>query len=177
MISDHYDASSARLMLAYLGHSLKKHQDREIARKKIRLEIQKLKNISTASMRKYLKRLEHSVGDAIKKEQHILKKQHDEDLEHSDINQKIREIEERLERYLQVHEERAQKVRLLESIYTTEQKTARQQLIMARKALSRAQKIYASAKKSKKNKEQLALIKEQMSSLHAKIKQLEKKYY
>jgi hypothetical protein len=176
MISDRYDTGSARLMLAYLGRAYKRQQDRELARKKIRLEISKLKKISTASMRKYVQKLEHSIGNAIRKEKHILSKQREEDLEHSDISQRIREIEERLARYLQVHEERARRVKILESIYTTEQQAARESISAARKALAKAEKTLAQTGKTRKNTEQIALLKEQAGRLRRKTSELEKKY-
>jgi hypothetical protein len=171
-----YDIGSARLMLAYLGRATKSYQERQDARQKLRIELSRLKKISTKSMKGAIRKLEHSIGNAIRKEQHILKHQRHEDVLHGGINERIKELEENLARYLAIHEARAQRVKLLEDSLTTERLNKKEQLAIIKRSLSRAERIYKNAKKSKKQREQLSLIKEQIDSLRAKVKEIEKKH-
>ena len=110
MIAKHYDTGSARTMLSYLGNALKHYNERQFAKQKLRVELSRLKKISTKSMQKYVQNLEHSIGDAIRKEQRILKNQQKEDIFHGNVKERIKDLEAKLSRYLAIHEERARNI-------------------------------------------------------------------
>jgi len=171
------DISSARLMLAYLGKATRHYQERDFARKKLKIQLSRLKKIDTKSMKKYVKELEQSISEAINKEQRILKHQQQEDIFHGDVTSRINELEGRLARYLTIHEARAQRVRILESALTTEDQSKRQQIALIKKSLNRAERIFAKAKREKKHsKKQIAAVKSALDSIKAKVKQIEKKF-
>ncbi len=176
MISERYDIDSARLMLAQLGKATKQLHERVFARQKLKVELSRLKKISTHSMKKYVHHLERSIAEAITKEQRIVKHQKKEDIFHDDIRQRIQELEGRLARYLTIHEARAQRVKVLEDALTTEQQTKGEQLTLIKKSLARVERIYKNARKDKKHsKDQLAHIKEHLVTIRAKVKELDKK--
>ncbi len=172
-----YDIGSARTMVAYLGKAFKHYNERQFARQKLKVELSKLKKISTQSMKKYVHDLERSIADAIRKEQRILTSQQKEDVFHGDLNSRIKELEERLARYFTVHEIRAQRVKLLEHALMTEQQTKGEQLALIKHSLKHAEDIYEKTKKGKKySKKQLAAVGTTFGVIRAKIEKLEKKY-
>ncbi|MEM4246715.1 MAG: hypothetical protein QXR48_04775 [Candidatus Woesearchaeota archaeon] len=171
-----YDIGSARLMLSYLGRALRHYNERQFARQKLRTELSRLKKISTQSMKKYVQNLEKSIGEAIKKEQRILKHQQQEEFFHGDLNARVKKLEERLARYLSIHEERARKVKLLESALATEQKKKSEQLETIKRSLAHAEKIHKELSKSKKHpKAQLNAVKTVLDRIRKKIREAEKK--
>jgi hypothetical protein len=177
MIShEKYDVDSARLMLSHLGKALKHYDERQHARQKLKIELSRLKKISTKSMKGYIDNLQHSIGDAIKKEQRILKHQQDEDIFHGDIKDRIRELEGRLAKYLTIHEARANRVKLLENALATEHNTKQEQIVLIKKSISRAESILKSAMKDKKHsRKDLAETKALLERIKARIKHVEKK--
>jgi hypothetical protein len=171
-----FDTDSARLMLSYLGKALKHYNERDFARQKLNIELKKLKKVSTKSMKKYVDNLQHSIGEAIRKEQHILKHQKQEDVFHGDIKERISELEGRLAKYLTIHEARAQRVRLLESALATEQKSKGEQVSLIKKSLARAEQILKSVAKDKKqSKKDIAQTKALIERIKQKVKQAERK--
>jgi hypothetical protein len=176
MIAKHYDTGSARTMLSYLGNALKHYNERQFAKQKLRVELSRLKKISTKSMQKYVKNLESSIGDAIRKEQRILKNQQQEDIFHGSVRERIKDLEAKLSRYLAIHEERARKVRLLESALASEHEKKGGQLAIIKRSLSRAEKIHKQLAKSKKHpKAELAAVGKVLDRLRKKVRQAEKK--
>lgn len=177
MIShERYDIDSARLMLSHIGRALKHYNERQFAREKLRVELKKLRKISTKSMKKHVQGLEHSIGEAIRKEQRIFKHQQKEDIFHGDIKERIAELEARLAKYLTIHEARAQRVRLLESALATESKTKLEQVGLIKKSLSRAEKILKSAAKDKRHpKGEIAATKALIDRIRKKVRQVERK--
>jgi hypothetical protein len=176
MIShEKFDIDSARLMLSHLGRALKHYNERQFARDKLNIELKSLKKVSTKSMKKFVDNLQHSIGEAIKKEQHILKHQKKEDLFHGDIKERIEELETRLAKYLTIHEARAERVKLLENAMASESKSKLQQIGLIKKSLSRAEKILKSAAKDKKNsKQEIAATKALLEKIKKKVRQYEK---
>ncbi len=174
MISREYDLGSARLMLSYLGRALKHYDERQFAKQKVRTELSRLKKISTKSMKKYVQNLERSISDAIKKEQRILKHQQKEDILHVGINERIKELEEKLAKFETLHEMRARKVKMLESAFATEEASKAEQVHLIRKSLERAERIYKKLSKNKKYpKKALAQTKELLDRIRAKISRIE----
>ena len=164
-------------MLSYLGKATKHLHEREAARQKLKVELSRLKKISTKSMKNYVQNLEHSISDAIRKEQHILKHQKKEDVFHGDIQSRIKELEARLARYVTIHEARVQRVKLLDSALATEHETKGEQLTLITRSLERAEQLYKNAKKSRKySREQLEHIKVHLDTIRAKVDELGKKY-
>ncbi len=171
------DIGSARTMLSYLGRALRHYHERQFARQKLKVELSRLKRISTSTMKKYVYDLERSISDAITKEQRILKHQKQEDATHGDIKGRIKELEARLARYFTIHEIRAQRVKLLENALASEKQTKGEQLSLIKKSLDRAMTIYEAAKKDKKHsKQQLEHIKVHLEKIRDKVRQLQKKY-
>jgi hypothetical protein len=171
-----YDIGSARLMLAHLGRAAKHYQERDFARKKLKIQLSRLKKIDTKSMRRYVQELEQSIGEAIRKEQRILKHQQQEDVFHGDVASRINELEARLARYLTIHEARAQRVKLLESALSEEDQAKRQQIALIKKSLNRAERIFSRAKKEKRHpKRQIAAVRKALDSIKAKVDQIGKK--
>ncbi len=171
----HYDAGSARLMLSYLGRALKHYDERQFAKQKLRIELKKLKKVSTKSMKKYLDNLEGSISDAIKKEQRILKHQQKEDVFHGNIKERIKELEGRLSRYLAIHEARAQKVRLLENAMASEQLHKEEKISTIKKSLAKVEKIHKDLSKNKKySKKQVADIGRVIERIRKKVREAEK---
>ncbi len=174
MISREYDLGSARLMLSYLGRALKHYDERQFAKQKVRTELSRLKKISTKSMKNYVQNLERSISDAIKKEQRILKHQQKEDIMHKDINERIKELEEKIAKYETLHDMRAKKLRMLESAFTAEPSKT-EQIQLVRKSLERAERIYKKISKSKKYpKKALAQTKKVLDRIRAKLSIIEK---
>lgn len=170
------DIGSARLMLAHLGRGTRHYHEREMARKKVKIEISRLKKISTKSMRKYVRDLEKSVIDAIKKEQRILKHQSQEDTIHIDIKDRIKELEGRLARYMTVHEVRAKRLGMLEQALASEQEKKVHQLALIKRSLSKAENILKKLKKSRKHpKKQIEATKKLVDKLCKRVTELEKK--
>jgi hypothetical protein len=119
--------------------------------------------------------LQHSIGEAIRKEQSILKHQKSEEVFHTDLNSRIKELEGRLSRYLAMHEERSRKVKLLESALATEHETKQDQLVLIKKSLSRAEKILKSAAKDKKHSRgEIMATKSVLDRIRKKVKQIER---
>ncbi|MEM2916575.1 MAG: hypothetical protein QXT19_04435 [Candidatus Woesearchaeota archaeon] len=175
MISREYDLGNARLMLSYLGRALKHYDERQFAKQKLRTELSKLRKISTKSMRKYVQNLERSISEAIKKEQRILKHQQKEDILHVDINERIKELEEKLARYETLHEMRARKVRMLESAMEAEP-SKEDQIKLIKKSLERAERIYKKLSKGKKYpRKSLARTRDLLDRIRAKISTMESK--
>jgi hypothetical protein len=171
------DLGSARLMLAYLSRANKHYDERQFARQKLRIELKKLKRISPESMKRYIKDLESSIGEAIKKEQRILKHQQKEEVFHGDLNDRIKELEDRLARYITIHEMRAQRVKLLENAMATEVLGKKEQFSAIRRSLDKAERIYASAKRDKRHsREQLTAVRRSLDVIRAKVRQYEKKF-
>lgn len=170
------DTGSARLMLAYLGRANKHYQERTFAKQKLKIELSRLKRISTQSMKKYVRELEHSITDAIRKEQHILKHQKKEDFLHGDIRDRIKELEDRLARYFTIHEIRAQRVKLLDTALSQERQTKSEKLALIRKSLERIERIYEHSKHDRKHsREQLSHVRKHLDTIRSKVRQLEKK--
>jgi hypothetical protein len=164
-------------MLAYLGRATKHHHEREFARQKLKIELSRLKKVSTKSMKRYIHDLERSISEAITKEQHILKHQKHEDVIHGDIRDRVKELEARLSRYLAIHEMRARRVKLLEDTLVAEKQTKGEQLAIIKRSLARAERIYQNARKDKKHsKKQLAATKKTLDAIRVKVQELEKKY-
>ena len=164
-------------MLGYLGRAMQHYNERQFARQKLKVELSRLKKISTKSMKKYVRDLERSIGEAIRKEQHILRHQKKEDFLHGDIKSRINELEERLARYFTIHEIRAQRVKLLENALATEQETKLDQLALIKHSLKHAEAIYERAKKDKKHsRKQLAAVATTLGAIRAKVEKLEKKH-
>lgn len=163
-------------MLSYLGKALKHYGERDFARKKLNIELKNLKKVSTKSMKKYVENLQTSIGEAIRKEQHILKHQKKEDIFHGDIKERIAELETRLAKYLTIHEARAAKVRILESAFATEQKSKSDQVKLIKHSLARAEKILKAASKGKKHsKKDLAITKQIIERIKQKVRKIERK--
>ncbi len=174
MISREFDLGSARLMLSYLGRALRHYDERHFAKQKLRTELSRLKKISTKSMKKYVQNLEHSISDAIKKEQRILKHQQKEDIMHVDIKERIKELEERISCYAALHEARERDVRLLESAFATEEPSKADQIRLIKKSLERAERIYKKLTKGKKRpKKALAQTGILLDRIRAKISKIE----
>lgn len=175
--SRHFDVENARLMLSYLGAATKHLHEREHARQKLRIELSRLKKISTKSMRKYIHDLERSIGEAIRKEQRILKHQQKEDVFHGDIKDRIKELEARLARYLTIHEMRVQRVKMLETALTAERETKGEQLVVIKRSLARIERLYERIKKDRKHpKEQLAAVKASLENIRDRVRELEKRH-
>ncbi len=174
MISREYDTGSARIMLSYLGRALKHYDERQFAKQKVKTELSMLKKVSTKSMKKYVRNLEHSISDAIKKEQRILKHQQQEDILHTSINERIKELEERIAKYETLHEMRARKVRMLESAFAPEEPSKADQIRLIKKSLERAERIYKKLTKGKKHlKKPLAQTRILLDRIRAKISRIE----
>lgn len=171
-----YDVGSARLMLAHLGRAAQHYEERQHARNKLKIELSRLKKISTGTIRNHLHDLERSIGEAIKKEQRILQHQQKEDVFHGDVKERIKDLEGRLARYLAIHEARAQRVRLLESALAQESVGKEQQFAEIKKSLSKVERIYNETKRDKKHsKKQLESIRKVIDSIKAKIRAAERK--
>ena len=171
-----YDIGSARLMLAYLGKATQHWEERKYARQKLKIELSRLKKISTKSMKGYVQNLERSIAEAIKKEQRILKHQGKEDIFHGDVRARIKELEERLAHYMTIHEARAQRVKLLETALVGEQESKAEQLGAIRESLTKIERIHRSLAKNKKHsKKQLASMKRVIDKLKEKVRKAEKK--
>ncbi|MEM4240391.1 MAG: hypothetical protein QXM31_03745 [Candidatus Woesearchaeota archaeon] len=171
-----FDTDSARLMLSYLGRALKHYDERQFAKQKVRIELARLKKISTKSMKKYVQDLERSIGEAIRREQSILKHQQQEEFLHTDINERVKELEEKLANYLAIHESRARKVKLLESALATELEKKEDQLKIIKRSLESAEKIHKELSKSKKHpKKQLDAVRKTLERIRKKVRAAEKK--
>jgi hypothetical protein len=172
-----YDIGSARLMLAHLGKAAKHYSERNFARQKIKIELSRLKKISTGTMRKYVRELESSIGEAIRKEQSILKHQSKENLFHGDIQSRIKDLEFRLTKYLTLHEMRAQRLKALETALEHEQESKGEKIALIKRSLNKIERIYRSATKDRKHsKKQLASVRSMIDKIKARIKKHELTY-
>lgn len=173
-----YDIGSARLMLAHLGKATKHFTERDFARKKVKIEISRLKKISTGTVRKYVHELERSIGDAIKKEQRILKHQKQDDIFHGSITERIKELESRLAKYLTLHEMRAQRLQVLETALEHEQESKEEKLVLIKQSLAKIERLYRAACKEKRkhSKKQLAAVKRMIDAIKTKMKKHETFY-
>ena len=171
-----YDIGSARLMLSHLGRATLHLHEREHARKKLKIELSRLKKISTKTMKKYVQDLEKSIGNAIKKEQRILKHQQKETVFHSDIKGRIKELETRLARYYTIHELRARRVEMLDNALESKHLDKHENIEDIKISVRKIDSIYSKIKKDKKySKKQLTAIKKTIDSIRAKVKKIEKK--
>lgn len=170
------DIGSARLMLAYLGKATKHFAEREFAKKKVKIELSRLKKISTGTIRKYVQNLERNIAEAINKEQSILKHRVKEDALHGDISERIEELEGRLNKYLAVHEERAHNIRLLETALANTQESKTEQVVLIKRSLTKVERIFVGLKKDKNySRRQLAAMRKLIDKIKAKVKKHEKK--
>jgi chromosome segregation ATPase len=170
------DIGSARLMLAYLGKAAKHYAEREFAKKKVKIELSRLKKISTGTIRNYVKNLERNIAEAINKEQSILKHQGKEDTLHGDIAERIEELEGRLNKYLAAHEERAHNIRLLESALANTQESKSEQVALIKRSIAKVERIFSGLRKEKgHSRKQLASLRKLIDRIKAKVKQYEKK--
>jgi chromosome segregation ATPase len=175
-MSKGYDIGSARTMLSFLGRATQHWEERQHARKKLKIELSRLKKISTHSMKGYMQKLEHSITEAINKEQRILKHQSKDDIFHGDVRAQIQELEARLAHYMTIHEARAERVKLLETALTTETESKAEQLGAIRQSLNKIERIHKSLAKNKKHpKKQLAKIKKVIDKIKEKVRKAEKK--
>jgi len=173
-----YDIGSARLMLAHLGKAAKHYSERDFARRKVKIEISRLKKISTGTMRKYVRELESSIGEAIRKEQSILKHQSKENIFHGDIQSRIKELEFRLTKYLTLHEVRAQRLKLLETAFEHEQESKGEKIALIKQSLNKIERIYRAATKEKRkhSRKQLASVRSMIDKIRVRIKKHELTY-
>ncbi len=169
------DPIKARLILHYLGKATKKCQDREIAKKKLAVQLKQLKKISTNTLQKHLNELEKRISETVRIENKILKSHSTEDHFHKELKKKIEELEGKLGRYVSSKSARERRVKELNEKISSKQQTKEEMILDIKDSLHRMEKIYEQAKKSKEyKKKDLEKIRKRILLLKNKLKAMKK---
>lgn len=160
-----HDIASARKMLYYLGKSYKHVQEREHAREKLRVELKKLRQISTESLKGFIDDLEDSIENAIDAEKRILKTQSKTENYLKKLQKSINKIDNKVKALMHAHSAHKRQLGFLES--EQEKKDFLRHTL--RSQLSKLEKSYKAMKKNKK------YSKTELKRVADKIKQLKQR--
>lgn len=161
-----FDITGARTMLRYLGKATQRLNEREHARKKLKIELSRLKKISPESFKGFIDDLEESIADTIEAEKKILKHQTKGEEKHKRLQKNVLAIDSKLKALMKAHGFRKEQLGFLE---TEESQKEMVKLELAQK-LAKLERQLAKAKKSKKyTKTELKTIADKIRSLKQRL--------
>jgi len=165
------DRFKARLFLQYLGEAKGRFDERELAHKKVQMQLKALRKMGTESLREHIDKLEKNIAHAVSKEKKLLTAQKDEETFHADLRSKIHKLERKLGRYLSSKEARQKRIDELEAKVKHKKETKKEKLHGLREEINRLEALYRSASKQKGiSKAKLNKVKDRIAALKEKLK-------
>ncbi len=167
------DLGKSRILFEHLIRATKSYNERETAREKLQLQIKKLKNLSTKSLRTHIDELQKRIDESITKEKRISSYQQREEIVHQKLQEKIRILEEKLGRYLDTRESRIKRIRELEDKIKNGVATKNEKVAIIEQKIQKLETLYRNARKDKKSsKKRLEEIRNRITSMKKQLKSL-----
>lgn len=165
------DPGKSSQLLHYIGKAAYRYNQRELAKKKVKISLDRLKKISTKELKSHLENLEDEIHDAMEKSKLLKVRQEKEDKEQTIIQKRIKSLNEKLEEYLKKQEKLEKRLQGLETEAHETLDTRKEKISQLREDLKKLTKIYNEAKKSKKyKKKELESINNRINLLKKRIK-------
>ncbi len=167
------DLRKARTFFDYLSTAAKKYHEREVAREKLQIQIQKLKGLSTKSLRGHINELEKRLEESLAKEKKLEGYQKQEDVFHRQLKEKIARLEKKLGRYLETREGRLKRIVELENKIKQKTATRNEKASLVLAELGRLERIYREARKGKRvSRKRLDSIRRRISLMKKRVGRL-----
>lgn len=165
------DFKKARILFDYLSTAANKYSERELAREKLQLQIQKLKGLSTKSLRGHIDELEKRFEESLVKEKKLAGYQKQEDILHGQLKEKIASLEKKLGRYLETREGRLKRIAELEDKIKQKTATKNEKAALVLEEIGRLERIYREARKNKRvSRKRLDTIRRRISLMKREIR-------
>ena len=160
--------NTAQVYLSHLARAAYKIQQREFAHKKLMLELATLHKISTPTIHKRLKILEHAIQETLETENNILNKQQKEDKFHAKLKKDIRNIDSLVENYLNVAKHQKERISQIDKTIEISTKNRKQTLADIERALNKLEKVYSAELKINQHKQKLQHLKSKIRSFKSR---------
>jgi len=164
------DPEKSISLLTHLAGASKRIFEKEKARMHVEEHIRQLKKVSTKNIKAELEILEQKIADAFAKEAKIKSRQEQENLSHSQFNEKLAALERKLEIYSEQSQARAQRIRELEEQVAEKRMTKGEKAQIVALKISQLENLYNGLKKEKVSKTKLAQLKQKIDSLKSQLK-------
>lgn len=169
-----FDVAKARTALFYLGKANRKLKDREIARQKVKLAINRLKKISTTNIKKDLAELERRIAQALAMEKRVTGVTRDDEAEHNELIDKIDALQLKLAKYMDTSDAREKRIRELEHKILKSTQPKLYEMVMLKEGLVDLEREYQEEKQSGQHKpDDLKQIDKKIKRLRKRLKELE----
>ncbi|MBI4144810.1 hypothetical protein HY493_01230 [Candidatus Woesearchaeota archaeon] len=167
------DMDKAGTMFRYCAKSTHRMVERDYVRRELEGQLSKLRHIANKDMKGQLAELERRIAAAMSVEKRIMGHQTEEDVFHRKLRDKIELLEKRLGVFLENREERAQRIRELESKIVERLASKSQKVATVKEGIKTLEKMHQELSKSGKFKRKLAMIDERLASMKGRLKALE----
>jgi len=166
------DPIKARVLMHYLGRAVQKEQNREIAKKKLDIQLKQLKKISTGTLQTHLQNLENQIKDTIEIERKILRTQTTEETIHDSIQHKIKALEKKLDKYVSTRDARNKRIQELEQKIRGRETAKAEKIREIDESIERLESIYDEARQTKEYPpEELDRIRQKINRMKNKLRE------
>lgn len=162
------DPAKRSVYFYYLARAAKRQYDREIRRRQAEAGIRKLKKLDTKHIHSHLNKLEGHLKRVSGQEQLIKEMQEKEEKTHGRIKYRIRELDEKLGKYLATAKSRKKRIKELEEKIRKKFKLKKEKVEELKKTMNKLTEIYEEAKEEYDN-EMVERLGERIRKLRAKI--------
>lgn len=167
------DREDSATLLNYLAKAAYRVKEREIAKKKLEISLQRLKKLSTKELNKHIDNLEDDIQDAMEKARLIRTRQTEEEETHKKLSQRLKKLHDKLDEYMSQQNKFSQKVEKIDN-KIDEYADRKEKLESLKKDLKELQKIYTAAKRSKKySKKEMEKAEKRIKKLKQEVKRME----
>ncbi len=167
------DHVKAQTLFHYCGHATRRLIERDYVKRELEDHIVKLRKFANKDLKGQLDQLERKISESIAMEQRIVGHQGEEDIFHRKLKDKMELLEKRLGVFLENRDERAQRIRELETKVLERLSSKAQKIALLRDDVSRLTAMHKELAKSGKNKKKLELVDDKLKAMKSRLKTLE----
>ncbi len=165
-----YNSQKALLLLSRLQQSARRYQQREEARVKLTISLERLRRISAKSVQRYVDELEQRIALALVREQQVRHAQSSQEALHKGLAHKIDALGQKMDRYVRTRAAREKRIEQLERKIRAAFETRKASLAELRAMLRNAEKLHAAALRSDPKDAGLKRLGTRLKRLRARIK-------